>query len=204
MIESEADRTRAAGQPDGSAVLVRRRDLGVLRIVGADAATYLQGQVSADVIALPCPGGCLTAWHDPKGRVISLLDLVRVGDKDFLALLPSDLLPRVLPRLRMFVLRSKVEIVEASKEFAITGIAGSNAAGMLAGAGLPAPPTPGMAAAAGSALLLRQPGSAGRWLLIEPADAHDMRVDRLLQAGAAESSPELWRAEEIRAGIPRI
>lgn len=84
--------------------------LGLLRFRGRDAAAFLQGQLSSDVDALAVGSTQLAGYHNPQGRVIALLRLVRAGPEELLALLPQELAAPVAQRLRRFVLRSKLTI----------------------------------------------------------------------------------------------
>lgn len=77
-----------------------------LRVMGADAETFLQGQLSGDVRN---PGLGWTSYNSPKGRMLGVLRLVRTSDR-FDLHLPSGLLEPLAKRLRMFVLRSKVTL----------------------------------------------------------------------------------------------
>ena len=83
--------------------------LGVLRVGGADAARFLQGQLTSDVELLADGRTELAAYNTPQGRVIALLRLHQAEDAIY-ALLPTDLLDRVSALLRRFVLRSKVDL----------------------------------------------------------------------------------------------
>lgn len=87
--------------------------LGVLRIGGADAARFLQGQLTNDVLLLADGRTQLTALNTPQGRVIALLRLHQAEDAIY-ALLPTDLVETVATLLRRFVLRSKVELLVAA------------------------------------------------------------------------------------------
>jgi folate-binding protein YgfZ len=83
--------------------------LGVLRVGGADAAHFLQGQLTNDVQLLHGGRTQLAGCNTPQGRVIALLRLREVDDAIY-ALLPADLLERVYTVLRRFVLRAKVDL----------------------------------------------------------------------------------------------
>ncbi|MFT5572485.1 MAG: folate-binding protein YgfZ [Cryomorphaceae bacterium] len=82
--------------------------LRLIKITGADAVDFLQGQLTNDVNALQ------GAWHysgycSPKGRLFALLQIWRTEDALF-ALLDQTLVDQTVKRLRMYVMRSKVTI----------------------------------------------------------------------------------------------
>jgi folate-binding protein YgfZ len=89
-------------------------NLGVLAFRGPDAARFLHGQLSADVQKLGTGQSTLAGFHNPQGRVIALLDLLRSSDQEFLAVLPRELAAGTAQRMRKVVFRSKVAIDEAS------------------------------------------------------------------------------------------
>jgi folate-binding protein YgfZ len=89
-------------------------NLGVLAFRGPDAARFLQGQLSADVLKLGTGLSTLAGLHNPQGRVIALLDVLRSSDQEFLAVLPRELVTEVAQRLRKLIFRSKVAIEEES------------------------------------------------------------------------------------------
>lgn len=80
-----------------------------LRVGGADAEPFLQGQLSADLRALTPDRPLWASYNSPKGRMLAVTQLRRNGEHIELHL-PRALIEPVAKRLRMFVLRSKVEI----------------------------------------------------------------------------------------------
>ncbi len=86
---------------------------GILRIGGADAVTFLQGQFTNDLRLLADGRTQVAACCTNQGRVIALVRF-RQTDEAIYALLPADLLGKVATHLRKFVLRSKVEILQAA------------------------------------------------------------------------------------------
>jgi hypothetical protein len=86
---------------------------GVLRIAGADAATFLQGQLTNDVRLLADGRTQVAACCTNQGRVIALVRLRQTEDAIY-ALLPADLAGKLATHLRKFVLRAKVEILQAA------------------------------------------------------------------------------------------
>ena len=86
-----------------------------LRIDGTDAAGFLHGQFTTDVTGLASGNACLSAWCDPKGRVIATFILTRM-EETFWLLLPQSLKDTFLKRLKMYVLRADVTVVDADAE----------------------------------------------------------------------------------------
>ena len=81
--------------------------LAVVRVSGADAETFLQGQLTQDLRKVTADAALPAGYCSPKGRLLALMTLQRDGDGIFLALHRS-VCESTLKRLRMFVLRSKV------------------------------------------------------------------------------------------------
>src|SRR6185436_11429042 len=86
--------------------------LGTLLVSGADARTFLQGQLSADIDALTPARALPASCNSAQGRVQAVLWLTEQADGIAL-LLPASLTERIAARLRKYVLRSKVKIDEA-------------------------------------------------------------------------------------------
>ncbi|MCC7462566.1 MAG: folate-binding protein YgfZ [Gammaproteobacteria bacterium] len=82
--------------------------LASLRFRGRDAAAFLHGQVSSDVLALRDGEQQLAGYHTPQGRVIALLRLTRVSREEVLVQLPVELAQPVARRLQRYVLRAQV------------------------------------------------------------------------------------------------
>ena len=92
--------------------------LGLLRFTGADAASFLQGQVSADTRRIAAGAALLCALSGAQGRVLAVMTLVPHAS-GLLAILPRALLEPIAATLRRFVLRSKVRIEAAPAELLV-------------------------------------------------------------------------------------
>ena len=103
----------------------RRSTLAVIQIGGAEAADFLHGQFSGDVRALRAGHTLLTAWCSPKGRVLFLPRLLRDAAGEFYALLPSVQAAAFIKRLRMFMLRAKVQIEDRAESHGVIVIDGA-------------------------------------------------------------------------------
>jgi len=86
--------------------------LGSLLVSGADARSFLQGQLSADIDALTPARALPASCNSAQGRVQAVLWLTEQADGIAL-LLPASLTERIAARLRKYVLRSQVKIDES-------------------------------------------------------------------------------------------
>jgi len=95
---------------------------GLLSVTGADAREFLHAQLTNDVEHLAPGRAALAGWCSAKGRLLATFLVVPVPE-GFLLQLAKDLVPSVLKRLSMFVLRSKVKIEDASRlqQFGVWG-----------------------------------------------------------------------------------
>ncbi|OOF52948.1 CAF17-like 4Fe-4S cluster assembly/insertion protein YgfZ [Rodentibacter trehalosifermentans] len=89
---------------------------------GADAETYLQGQLTTDVIALPSGATTLTAHCDPKGKMNAIFRLFKVSQTQFFLLVKKDLLPSAQDALKKYAVFSKVSF--DLRDWQIVGVIG--------------------------------------------------------------------------------
>lgn len=173
--------------------------LGVLRARGADAHTFLQGQLSNDVSRLAPERSLLAGYHNPQGRAIALLRLVQLSGDDVLAILPRELVAVVAARLGKFVLRSKVRLVDECAQWQIEGVLvhGPMAAGAEPHAGLVPERLHDVRRVADTSIV-RIGQSPARLLLIRPASAAPALP------GLASGSLRDWQLGGIAAGEPEV
>ena len=110
--------------------------LGLLEISGADAVTFLQGQLTNDVKLLHGTNAHYSAYCNPKGRMLALFMAFahhnnQLGNHYHLQL-NRELLAPIMKRLKMYVMRSQVEIKDVSESIVKFGLNGPQAASMLA------------------------------------------------------------------------
>jgi folate-binding protein YgfZ len=84
-------------------------DNALIAISGDDAASFLHGQFTNDVLALQPGEAQWNGWCSPKGRLLATFVLAR-GKQAYAILLPMALREAFQKRLQMFVLRSKVTL----------------------------------------------------------------------------------------------
>ena len=91
------------------------KNRALLRVSGADAETFLQGQLSNDISKLDALSVQLNAYCQHQGKILALFWVTKNEDSFFLSF-PSDLLEAIKPRLQMFVIMSDVVIEDVTKE----------------------------------------------------------------------------------------
>jgi len=183
-----------------AAVVCDLAPLGALAVSGADAATFLQGQLTNDVAALAPGSGQMAAWCSPKGRVLANFTVRCIAGDHFELLLPRLLLDTALRRLSLFVLRAEVTLRDASDAAIRIGIGGPAAARCLASLAGAAPALQRWTAIEGGSLAAL-PGS--RFIASVEPDLAPKLWTRLGSAARAAGFP-CWRWLTIRAGVPVI
>ena len=104
---------------------------GLLHAAGADARAFLHAQLTNDLEHLAPGQARYAGWCSAKGRLLATFLVVPHAD-GFLLQLSRDLVPVVLKRLSMFILRSKVKLADASGRWTQYGVWGPDAGESLA------------------------------------------------------------------------
>ncbi|MCG3188342.1 MAG: tRNA-modifying protein YgfZ [Burkholderiaceae bacterium] len=171
---------------------VRLTDWALLRAHGADAATFLQGQLTQDVSGMSADEMRLGGYCSPKGRLLASFVIWRMGSGEFGLVCSADVAAAVRKRLSMYILRARCRIDEANSQWAVFGVAGRAVAGDDA-------PAPWRARQRdGGPWWLGMPVVDGvpRWLLVQPVDAPPPAGPGL--------EPGAWGWLEVTSGVPRI
>lgn len=103
---------------------------GLIVVSGRDRASYLQGLLTNDVVALTTGQGCYAAYLTAQGRMISDLRVFELGDAMLLAL-PRATKDVVLAKLDQFIFSEDVQLGDVSDTFASLTIVGPDAARLL-------------------------------------------------------------------------
>jgi hypothetical protein len=164
-------------------------DQGLIRASGEDAASFLHNLLTNDINHLAAGQARHAGLCTAKGRMIASFLIWREGD-DFLLQLSADILPGILKKLSMYVLRSKVRLADISAERLLIGVAGAP--------GDMAPQTPMTTTPFAGGTAIRLDGE--RCILAVPADQAAAVQSRL----GAPASLSDWHLSEIRHGMPRI
>ena len=183
--------------PSGVAQL---EHLGVIRVTGADAASFLQGQLTSDVVLLGMNESRLTAFCSAKGRMQASFTIIKCAPldatqatPDILMICSRDILTPTLKRLSMFVMRAKAKLTDVTAEFNIFGLTG-NAITSIASQAIN---TPAIATFGTLFLIALRPAlGQSRALCLAP-------VGDAAPVGEVLST-ELWHWGDVHAGIATI
>ena len=169
--------------------------LGILRFTGADAAEFLQGQISNDTDRLARGRALLCAYSSAQGRVLAVMTLLP-HSTGIIAILPTALLSATAAQLRKYVLRSKVRIDEPATDFIVAGVHGASC---LNAAGLPVPADIGLYTEAQGIGVARLNDLSERYWLIGPPAQLAARG-----FGSTADTETDWRLADVRAGLPQV
>jgi folate-binding protein YgfZ len=163
--------------------------LGVIRIAGADAASFIHNQLTQDFLLLPPNQARLAAFCSAKGRMQASFIGFKPDANTVLLVCSRDLLEATLKRLRMFVLRAKAVLNDASAEFALYGCLGPGTP--------PASPAAwSLAADAGATRIQLYPGAGySRELWLGPVGK---------RPELSEIPTDLWLYAEVMSGLATI
>ena len=164
--------------------VVRLDDLGIVRVQGADATGFLQGQLSNDLTRLAPERSLLAGYHNPQGRTIALVRLLWAGAEDFIAVLPRELTSALVTRLAKFVLRAKVKITDQSSAWRAFGVIGPDSA------------TEALAATGAPIAHARVGKAPARWLIVAPAESPHSAV--------ANGERRRWHQLDIESGQAQV
>ena len=108
--------------------------LGIIRVIGSDAASFLHNQLTNDVLLMKESQVRLAAFCNAKGRMQASFVVCKRTAEEVLLICRKDLIDQSIKRLSMFVLRAKAKLSDASNEFKLLGLAGNAALVTLNGA----------------------------------------------------------------------
>jgi folate-binding protein YgfZ len=176
--------------------------LGIARISGEDAETFLQGQLTNDITQLKARKVQLSGYCNPKGRMLAQFIIMPEADS-YLLLLPRSIYDKTINRIKMFILRSKVEITDLRDDFTCIGLAGENIKSEVQNR-LPELPEQDFALeTAPDYLVCRMPASIPRYLLVARVQT-GIDLWSHLANNMSRSGPTAWHWLDIQAGLPVI
>jgi folate-binding protein YgfZ len=184
---------------------------GRLCLLGADAQSFLNGQVTNNVKDLKLGEGCYAALVSAKGKLHSDLNIYRLQNEMLLDFEPG-FSASVAQRLQKFVIAENVEIIDAAPLYGLLSVQGPKAAEVVGSLSpqfiVPAKPmsvTRVEEAGFGEIYLVKQPRLLGQGLdLFVPAEAMKDVAARLLARGGKLAGWQALETIRIESGIPRF
>lgn len=164
----------------------------LLRFSGADARSFLHGQLTCDVQALKKDHSSYGGYCTPKGRLLATF-LLWTDDEGCTLLLPAALAEAIRKRLSMYILRAKVRAEILDDRLVCAGAYGNDAASAVTGLGGSPPSAVHALSRVGDVMVIALPGN--RFLLVLPRTRAD---------GLNAAEPGVWERLDIAAGVPFI
>lgn len=110
--------------------LIDRSDRGRLVLSGADRASYLQGMLTNDIVALRPGQGCYACYLTAQGRMISDMWVFELGDV-MLMTTPGSTRTSVLTKLDQFIFSEDVQLGDVTDALSSVALVGPDAARVL-------------------------------------------------------------------------
>ena len=178
---------------------------GLILAEGPDAGSFLQGQLTNDVLLLPAGQSRFSGYCSAKGRLLASFIVLKISADKFLLVCHQNLIAATVKRLSMFVLRAKVKLTDASSEFQVLGYLGQAAADI----------SPALVAAAPwhvsqqaeSYFIQLHPGKTSTGTLARVLQISQNRTsdDTPLKTAPAPSiSSQDWQLAEVLSGISMV
>jgi folate-binding protein YgfZ len=178
-----------------------RSERGKLVLRGAEAAEYLQGQLTNDIEALAVGEGCYAALLDRKGHMQADMRVLRTAEDEIWVDTETSALEATRRHLEMYKIGRDVEIEDVSATRGLLSLIGPRSA-EVAGS----PPLPEHACeelAVGGTECLAVGTAAGIDLACAAGEAERLRAV-LGDSGAVEVGAEAAEILRIEAGVPRF
>lgn len=155
--------------------------IAAIEVGGPDALSFLQGQLTQDIETVGSDSPSYAAWVNPAGRVMTLMDVVRMTD-GWRLYLPHSRLQPTIDRLKMYRMRAKVDLAVVGSGF-VPVIADSS-------------PTDGKTPQAAVRRTIASTPPVCELFAIDDPVARSAEADRLTH--------EQWIRARLQAGIPWI
>lgn len=181
-----------------------------IAVSGSDRASYLQGLLTNDIVALSPGTGCYAAWLSPQGRMLTDMHVLQ-SESLILLDVPADVEEATVARLEQFIFSEDVQVASLSAhitgvwvhgplaadivERVLTGASGLGAWSDYQHAKVP------FAGGDVSVARIDQLGVPGFCVYVERARAADL-VAAFEHAGARRAGYEAMTAARVEAGYP--
>jgi folate-binding protein YgfZ len=190
--------------------LLDRSRRGKLLARGAEAAEYLQGQLTNDVEGLAPGDGCYAALLDRKGHMQADMRVLRLAADEIWIDTEPEALAGARRHLETYKVGRNVEVIDLTHERALLSLIGPRSAMVAGTATLPAHATHEVridgvdCVAVGTSDGLDLIAATRETRSGDPVGEASRLHEALIAAGAVEVSPEAAEILRIEAGRPRF
>lgn len=183
--------------------VVTLKDWALLHVCGSDAASFLHGQLTQDIVNLDAKSWRYAGYCNTKGRLYTTALVWRPEpDAVFLAV-PASNADFLVKRLAMFVLRAKAKVEKAAPEMVAVGLMGTGAIAALQAHCAPLPDVGGV---------LQLDDTAGNGYALNCNTSQTPRIMFWLPAGHAlmqavaqyAVTDAAWHAADVQAAIAHV
>lgn len=185
---------------------VDRSESGKLALTGAEAAEFLNGQVTADMLALAPGHGAYAALLTPKGKIVSDLRVLAIGDAphgaELLLLCERSGLQALFDHLRRHLIGFAAEMHKRTLQQTLHSVIGPRIPGALTAA-LGEAPHDHVAATLGGAPVRLVRTALGVDVLAAAEDGPRVAA-ALTELGVPAVDEEAAEIVRVEAGIPRL
>ncbi len=176
--------------------------LGLIAASGEETVQFLNGQLTNDVTQVSDSHSQLSAYCNPKGRMLVVFRIFKRGETYFLRI-PRTALELFLTRLRMFVLRAKVKLTDASSTVTRIGYCGPNAEATLQAITKRIPQTLNECVQISGVTIIRVAGTHPRYEIYGEMSAATQLWSSLTKK-ATPAGASQWSLLDILAGVPTV
>lgn len=188
--------------PPQGAILCDLSHFGLVGVSGEDAASFLQGQLTNDIQQVTDSRSQLSAYCTPQGRVLATFFITKRQGVYYLSV-ARDLLEPTLKRLRMYVMRSKVALEDASASLVHFGYAAPEGDRRLADILGKVPTDPYDTVQLGNLTIMRQPAPIPRFKILGELD-EAKKLWQNLNVNAACVGRSSWEYFNVMSGVPMV
>ncbi len=176
--------------------------LSLIRAQGADALTFLNGQLTNDLRLVDDSRSQLSGYCTAKGRLLAVFRIFQRAQAYYL-IVPASLQEATIKRLRMFVLRSKVALESADDALVCIGCSGPDIAPALERALGDLPPAVDGCRSHNDTSVLRLAGPHPRFFVVAPA-ARAIELWQAIEPAAQPAGAAAWAWLDIQSGLPSV
>ncbi|WP_413517048.1 tRNA-modifying protein YgfZ [Photobacterium phosphoreum] len=174
--------------------VVNLSDWGMVTLVGPDSKSYLQGQLTCDVVSLAAGVSTFAGHCDAKGKLRTIMRVFHYQDGYGLVQRQS-VMANQLPELKKYAVFSKTEITQSAA--VLLGLVGTQTQATIDHH------FSGDADVRYNDMATVVKVDNARWLIITSAEHADSMITTLAPT-ATLTTTELWNLCDIKAAMPRI